>query len=137
MKAARGVLSRMVVSVGGVELAPAEDEEYEDLVGGLLAKGPLVMLLDEAQNFDPDCLARVLYRNYWLIRHKYPLATVIAGTPGLERNLRKDELVSADIREEIYTGALSDEVTREALRVPFEQAGVSGGAPKRWRRWRR
>ncbi|MBF2761324.1 MAG: ATP-binding protein, partial [Ectothiorhodospiraceae bacterium AqS1] len=107
---------------GGLKIKIDRDTDitYDQIVRKIVQKKPLLFLMDEVHNFDPDPLGRMLKYNQLLLREAYPLGVVMAGTPGLNGNLDKAKAGFIDRCREIYINTLSDEATLEALREPLE-----------------
>ncbi|MBF2734931.1 MAG: ATP-binding protein [Betaproteobacteria bacterium AqS2] len=98
---------------------------YERMAEFMAAKGPLLMAFDEIPHFDLDSLAAILRTNQRLIEEGYPLAMLLIGTPGLDAHLRKADASFIDRSTGMYINLISDEATRDAMRVPLEQEGFA------------
>ncbi|MBF2760083.1 MAG: AAA family ATPase [Ectothiorhodospiraceae bacterium AqS1] len=98
---------------------------FASVAGFAVRCKPLLLLLDEVQHFELPLLRAVLQGSQRLLRQRYPLGVVLAGTPGLDRHLSKAEATFIHRSEEIYINRLSDEATRAALQKPFEQEKIA------------
>ena len=107
----------------GVKTDPP-DSSYSHLVRGIVAKDPLLLLLDEVHHYSLRSLSQLLQINQELISQGYPLGMVLAGTPGLNSYLNKTKSTFVARSKSIYVHSLSDEATRAALRVPLEKDGL-------------
>ena len=98
-------------------------ETYDKVVRGLLAEKAVLFLLDEAIHYDKDLLAMLLQMNQQLMSKRWPLAMIIAGTPGLDSFLSAVDATFINRSHQMYIHQLSDEATREALGKPFADNG--------------
>ena len=85
---------------------------------------PLLLLLDEVMHYDADMLGQLLRHGQTLMRDRWPLAIVLAGTPALEAHLDDVDATFIHRAEDIYINRLKPEATREALSKPFADRGV-------------
>lgn len=111
-----------------VDFSMASDKPmlaYESMAKALVAKRPLLVVLDEAQHFDPAHLAMVIQASQELIIDGRPLAVALAGAPGLDSRLANSEAAFTVLGKETYISTLSEAATRAALREPFEREGVA------------
>ena len=86
---------------------------------------PLVLLLDEAMEYDPAALGMLLQICQEVISDEFPLALFLAGTPNLDRNLNNTRASFIDRTKDLYLNDLTPEATREALRRPFVDRNVA------------
>ncbi|MBF2735736.1 MAG: ATP-binding protein [Betaproteobacteria bacterium AqS2] len=100
---------------------------FMDWVRSGLRRRPVLLLLDDAQDYDLRLLSRVLWNSHILIGRGWPLGLVMAATPGLDDHLLKDRYLAdyTFYERKLRIKPLSDEATREALRAPFAQEGVT------------
>ena len=114
-----------VVDKVGVSMELRQVETYyKGVTEAAVRSKPLLLLMDEVHHYDLPLLKAVLQGSQKLIGEGYPLGLVLAGTPELDSHLR-EALATFIVRcKKIYINTLSDEATREALRVPFKQGGI-------------
>lgn len=96
---------------------------YYRMIKGLLVKKPVLLLFDEAVNYDKDLLASVLCENEQLLSSGWPLAMILAGTSALDYYLCDVEAKFIYRAHQIYIHQLSDEAVRQALGKPFIDRG--------------
>ncbi len=65
----------------------------------------------------------LLQMNQQLMNKRWPLAMIIAGTPGLDSFLSDVDATFINRSHQMYIHQLSDEATREALGKPFADKG--------------
>ena len=85
---------------------------------------PLVVLLDEAHNLDPE-VGQVLLNTSQEVRAKAPFLLVLAGTPGLSEHLDSMSATFWGRCEELGIGRLSRAATAEALTGPADKTAAS------------
>lgn len=96
---------------------------YNRVLKELLAKKPVLFLLDEAIHYDQGLLALLLQENQDLLSEDWPLATIMAGTPGLDSFLSGVDPTFINRSHKMSIHLLSDEAVREALGKPFADNG--------------
>ncbi|MBF2735735.1 MAG: ATP-binding protein [Betaproteobacteria bacterium AqS2] len=103
------------------------EPSYMDWMGVGLRRRPLLLLLDDAQDYDLRLLSNVLCSSHVLIGRGWPLGLVMTTTPGLDDHLLKDKYLADYLfyRRRLLIGPLSEAATRTALQKPFEQEGVT------------
>ena len=85
---------------------------------------PLLLLLDEVMHYDADMLGQLLRHGQNLMRDRWPLAIVLAGTPALEAHLDDVDATFIDRAKDIHINRLDPAATRDALSKPFADHGV-------------
>lgn len=96
---------------------------YYRMMKGLLAKKPVLLLFDEAVDYDKDMLAHVLCENEEFLSDDWPLAMILAGTSALDYYLCDVKAKFIYRARQIYIHQLSDEAVRQALGKPFIDRG--------------
>ncbi len=86
---------------------------------------PLLLLLDEVMHYDAGMLGKLLRHGQTLMRDRWPLAIVLAGTPALNMHLKKVDATFINRAEEININDLDPAATRDALIKPFADRGVT------------
>ena len=95
----------------------------EDVLSARARKAPLVVVMDEAHTLDLG-VGRALLNASQFVRHRYPLLLVLAGTPNVEGHLGAMDASFWNRARTLRVGTLPEDATRDALRLPFEAAGV-------------
>ena len=110
---------------------------YNRVLKELLAKKPVLFLLDEAIHYDQGLLALLLQENQDFLSDDWPLATIMAGTPGLDGFLSEVDATFINRSHQMYIHLLSDEAVREALGKPFADNGcqITDGALELMASW--
>ncbi len=85
---------------------------------------PLLLLLDEVMHYDADMLGKLLRHGQTLMRDRWPLAIVLAGTPALEVHLQDVDATFINRAKNIHINRLEPDATRDALIKPFADRGV-------------
>ena len=93
----RTKIEGMLSNVTGLKAGPVsvsfdsneENKLFTEVMQECLIQQPLVLLLDEAMEYDPKTLGSLLRICQHMINNKYPLVLLLAGTPNLNRNLAK------------------------------------------------
>ncbi len=104
----------------GRERPPGAAEVLEMRAG----RAPLVLLLDEAHTLDPDT-GRALLNASQRVGRDLPFLLVLAGTPNLRSHLNRMGVSFWNRAELVRIERLADEAAADALRRPFEDAGIS------------
>lgn len=109
--------------------APDGPPPLADVLAARARKAPLLVVMDEAHMLD-IAVGRALLNAGQIARGRDPFLLVLAGTPGIEGRLNA---MGALFWSRAWTrriGRLGEYATDEALRRPFEAAGVlmDGGA---------
>lgn len=117
------------IGVAEVMQAEVEFEDPEKLTPteALLAASsrPLLMLVDEAHEMPPPFGKILLQAAQACLNKGRPLLVVLAGTPGLEENLRKTEASFWERCEHLRLGRLeSEDAVRDALALPAKRSGM-------------
>lgn len=86
-------------------------------------RAPLVLLLDEAHTLDPET-GRALLNASQQVGRELPFLLVLAGTPNLRSHLNRMGVSFWNRAELVRVGRLGDEAAADALRVPFQRAGI-------------
>ena len=86
---------------------------------------PLLLLLDEVMHYDEKMLGKLLRHGQTLMRDRWPLAIVLAGTPALNMHLKKVDATFINRAEEININDLDPAATRDALVKPFTDRDVA------------
>ena len=86
---------------------------------------PLLLLLDEVMHYDADMLGKLLRHGQTLMRDRWPLAIVLAGTPALNEHLKKVDATFINRAKNIHINGLHPDATRDALIKPFADHGVA------------
>ncbi|MBF2760082.1 MAG: ATP-binding protein [Ectothiorhodospiraceae bacterium AqS1] len=104
-------------------------ENARSAVSLLLARLPdderLALVMDDLQHYSQGSIDWLLFTTQHPISRGFPFSLILAGTPMMDVCLFRTKARFIARAEHIYIGALSDEATRDALRTPFEQAGVA------------
>ena len=100
---------------------PPSAVEVLDMRAG---RAPLVLLLDEAHTLDPDT-GRALLNASQRVGRTLPFLLVLAGTPNVRSHLNRMGVSFWNRAELVRVGRLSHEAAADALRHPFEDAGIS------------
>ena len=108
----------------GVSITEGQRYDLRNLMDQFLKKQPLVLLLDEAMEYDAEALGSTLRICQQMIGDKYPLALLLAGTPKLDQKLAKTKASFIGRTDNLYLNTLSPEATRDALLKPFEEREV-------------
>lgn len=114
------------VEIAGVAWRPGSTGDpppLGDLLVARARKAPLLVVMDEAHTLDLE-VGRALLNAGQHARGRYPFLLVLAGTPNLEARL---DAMGASFWSRAWTrriGRLDEEGAEEALRLPFEAAGV-------------
>ena len=103
-------------------------QDFEDVLAARLKFRPLLLLLDEVMHYDPQMMSQILQQSQILMRRRWPLAVVLAGTPALEAHLDHVDATFIDRAEDIYINRLDSDATRDALAKPFADRGVKVSA---------
>ncbi len=99
-------------------------EDFGAVLAARLRFRPLMLLLDEVMHHDPKMLSQILQQSQHLASDGWPLALVLAGTPGLEVHLEAVDATFIHRADDVYINRLKPEATREALSKPFAARGV-------------
>ncbi len=112
-------------------------QDFEEILTARLMFRPLLLLLDEVMHYDPQMMSQILQQSQILMRRRWPLALVLAGTPALEAHLDDVDATFIDRAKDIYINRLDSDATRDALTKPFADRGVkvSGEALKLMLSW--
>ena len=123
-RALSGEIAAGVPGVGGFMLR-LDGRERRLSLKQLLASDPrpLLLTLDEAHEVEPGKLSALLNAVQDAGKDR-PIVLTFAGTPGLERTLRRTRASFWSRGEKLPVGLLSDDAAREALRRPFLDAGL-------------
>lgn len=119
-------LTPQQVEVAGVAWRPGAaggPPPLGDLLVARARKAPLLVVMDEAHTLDLE-VGRALLNAGQRARGRYPFLLVLAGTPGIEGHLNA---MGASFWSRAWTrriGRLDRAGTEEALRRPFEAAGM-------------
>ena len=84
---------------------------------------PLILLLDEAQNLDPE-VGTALLNAAQKVGREAPLLLVLAGTPNLRARLRQMSATFWARSEQLPIGRLTAAGARDAVRIPLRRAGI-------------
>ena len=84
---------------------------------------PLILLLDEAHTLDPE-VGHALLNASQAVGRKAPFLLVMAGTPHLRRRLGRMSASFWTRAEQLPIGRLSEAASRDAVRIPLQQAGI-------------
>ena len=119
-------LLRKQFSFGAINrrLKGEERSAVYHLMRELPAKERLLLIVDDVQHYYLESLCTLLQMALLPLRQGYPFALVLAGNSLMDAYLNRIEDSFIDHSERLYLGELSDAATREALLLPFEQAGV-------------
>lgn len=85
---------------------------------------PLLFLLDEAHNLDPEVGGALLNASQQVGR-KAPFLMVLAGTPNLRWRLSRTSASFWSRSLQLPIGRLSEAGARDAVRVPLNRAGIA------------
>ena len=85
---------------------------------------PLLLLLDEVMHYDAKMLGKLLRHGRTLMRDRWPLAIVLAGTPALEVHLQDVDATFINRAKNTHINRLEPDATRDALTKPFADRGV-------------
>lgn len=114
------------IEVGGIAWraeASGPRAQLGDVLAARARKTPLLVVVDEAHTLDLEA-GRALVSACQIARAKDPFLLVLAGTPNLEGRLNA---MDASFWGRAWTrriGRLDESATEEALRRPFEAAGI-------------
>ncbi len=100
------------------------EDSYPLLLEERVRENPVLILMDEAMHYETHLLEKLLQYTQQLIYDSKPLAVIMAGTPALNRHLRRIDASFIDRALSCPIHHLSAEEVREALREPFAQYGV-------------
>ncbi len=123
-----GGLADFIAALPGV--VPDESEAMsnrtaEETLRGLARNNPLVLLVDEAHRLPPDIGKVLLNAVQRCVTGRLPLLLVLAGTPGLQANLRSAGAGFWERSHRLKFGRLeSPEAVRNALSIPAEMSGL-------------
>ncbi len=114
------------VKVAGVSCRPGEGgppPPPEDVLAARARKAPLLVVMDEAHTLDLE-VGRALLNASQEVRQQHPLLLVLAGTPNLQGHLGAMGASFWNRMEQLRIGRLDETATAEAIRRPFEEAGI-------------
>ena len=100
-------------------------QDFEEILAARLMFRPLLLLLDEVMHYDPEMLSQILQQSQTLMRRRWPLAVVLAGTPALNVHLQKVDATFINRAKNIHINRLDAASTRTALRQPFADRDVA------------
>ena len=123
----RNLLERKSLKMGPLEvnweLHPMTRFDFEQALKAQLEKQPVVLLMDEVQHYHAEHLRMIIHTVQHLLTSKYPLMTILAGTPDMTSFLMKiapfiarGNMMPIDL--------LADEDVREGLEKPFAAHGI-------------
>lgn len=104
--------------------AKKREDSYPLLLEERVRENSVLILMDEAMHYDTHLLEKLLQHTQRLIQDDLPLAVIMAGTPALNRHLRRIDASFIARALSCPIHHLSAEEVREALREPFAQYGV-------------
>ena len=123
-----GSLSEMSFPTGAVEELLKRSWEVESwlkkMLKAKLKQQPVVFLLDEVQRYHVGYLDMLMKAVMELIRLRYPLMVVLAGTPGMDNILREIKTSFTIRGANMPINLLADEDVREGLEQPLLARGV-------------
>lgn len=110
---------------GGVKVAPAQTRLLEAVFRNLAKAKPTVLLVDEAHMLPAELGNDLLNAIQACVSDGLPLLAVLAGTPGIEGNLRKMGASFWERCKRLRIGRLeSPDDVRTALAIPAERSGM-------------
>ena len=110
----------------GIEFdTPAETRLLPDILRDRIAKGPLVLALDEAHVLDPAVGQTLLNVVQDMRDENRSVLFMLAGTPGLKAHLGTMDASFWGRCCDIAVGRLNQEDSAEALSVPLNRYGVT------------
>lgn len=92
-------------------------------LGRLVRRRPAVVLIDEAHTLDRGIGEKILKSTQALNRSGAALLLVLAGTPGLRKNLRQMRSTFWERGDTLPLMRLDRDAASDAIRVPLEAAG--------------
>ena len=101
-----------------------ERQTLERVLQARLRRHPVLLSLDEVMHYNVASLEILLQECQRMIKQKFPLAVMIAGTPALDVRLRQADASFINRYQSMYIHQLSDEAVRDALRKPLLDNGV-------------
>ena len=96
----------------------------EDALFDRAANNPLILLLDEAHNLDPE-VGHALLNASQQVGAEAPFLLVLAGTPDLPDRLNAMRVSFWGRARKLRLGRMSDGAAQEAIRKPLADHGVS------------
>ena len=112
-----------VVGNIGLELSNSVKTEIEETLIKQYKERPLILLIDEAHNIDPDICYQLL-DVHQLVDRKIPFMLVLAGTPALHNALSNLNASFVERSEMIGLGRLDEKSAADAIVKPFEEQGI-------------
>ena len=112
-----------VVGNIGLELSNSVKTEIEETLIKQYKERPLILLIDEAHNIDPDICYQLL-DVHQLVDRKIPFMLVLAGTPALYNALSNLNVSFVERSKMIGLGRLDEKSAADAIVKPFEEQGI-------------
>ena len=123
LKVMQGLSTTLSLGGAGVGLAFGQAGSRSDLAGQM-AQSPLLILLDEAHTAPPKVPGSLL-NTVQQVGMDSPIALVLAGTPGLEDNLRAAEATFWSRGEQLLVGRLDPSEALRVIAAPMRAVGVN------------
>ena len=92
-------------------------------LGRLVRRRPAVVLIDEAHTLGRDIGEKILKSTQTLNNSGAALLLVLAGTPGLQKNLRQMQSTFWERGDTLPLMRLDQDAASDAIRIPLEAAG--------------
>ncbi len=112
------------LSIFSVQRKHYEQQTLERVLQARLRRHPVLLSLDEVMHYDVKSLGILLQECQRMIKQKWPLAVIMAGTPALNVRLKQVDATFINRCESMYIHQISDEAVRDALRKPLLDNGV-------------
>lgn len=101
-----------------------EAKDLELVLRERLQTQPVLLWMDEVMHYDLKSLASVLQISQMMIEERLPLATILAGTPGLEDHLMNADASFLAGSEYLRFNQFKDDESADALRTPLANRGI-------------
>ena len=95
----------------------------EEVLAARARRAPLLVVVDEAHTLKPSVGCALLNASQH-VRQRHPFLLVLAGTPNLRGHLGAMGASFRERAEQLRIGRIDDAATSQAIRRPFEAAGI-------------